>query len=748
MRKPSSIPVAACFLALAMTSAQASTSSFQGNFSTDDQVQLFDLTLNSTATITMVSLAYGGGVNSGGTVIPAGGFDTFFTLFAADGSQIDTNDDGGCGLVNTGNGGCLDAWLSETLAAGAYTLVLTQSGNGPAGNLSDGFVEQGQGNFTCPAGFCDLFGDQQNGSWAVDVVNVDSASQVGIERRRSRASILSTSHSLLRFAGGARPMAPASGFYSITTKRTRRTFMNLRLIRLLVCGLATLTGYTFAQTLPLTQDAYFVPFSGTNYGAATTINVGGSTAAEALVQFDLTALPANTTVVNVAKATLTLFVSKLGAAGAVNIAEASGIWAEATLSGTSGTPSPGAAAATNINVGTSNEYIYVDVTQAVKDWLSGAAPNDGFIITPAAGGINVAFDSKESLTTSHPAALTVMLTATGTVGPQGPAGVPGLNGAAGITGPAGPAGPAGTPGANGGGTGSSFNLPAVALLRWGYATTTTYSTQNPGQAVAFDGDNVWITGASVITKVATSTGATVGVYNVGSGPYSVVFDGANIWVPSSQGGTVKKLLASTGATIGTYTLGSAPFGLAFDGTNIWVSLNASNSVVKLLASTGAVLATYMAGNGPTALAFDGTNIWVANSNGNTVTKLLASTGATVGTYPVGQAPAALAFDGVNLWVANQTDGTVTKMAASTGAAAGTYAVGPKPSGLAFDGTNIWVTNRGNGVITELQAATGATLGSFAAAGPVNPEGIAFDGANLWIGNSNALFVTKLSPPAQ
>jgi hypothetical protein len=172
----------ACFLAGMFAlgvSAQAASISYQGTFGADDQVQLINFTLNSATTATMVSFGYGGGTNSMGTVIPPGGFDTFFTLFAGDGSQIDTNDDEGCGNVNSGNGGCLDAWLSESLAAGTYTLALTQSGNDPMGSLSDGFTEQEQGNFTCPQGFCDAFGDQQNGSWAVDILNVDSVSQAG-----------------------------------------------------------------------------------------------------------------------------------------------------------------------------------------------------------------------------------------------------------------------------------------------------------------------------------------------------------------------------------------------------------------------------------------------------------------------------------------------------------------------------------------------------------------------------------------
>ena len=84
----------ACFLTLACATGQAANISFQGNFSGDDQVQPFNLTDNSTATVTMVSFAYGGGTNAAGTVVPAGGFDTFFTLFAADGSMINTSMEG------------------------------------------------------------------------------------------------------------------------------------------------------------------------------------------------------------------------------------------------------------------------------------------------------------------------------------------------------------------------------------------------------------------------------------------------------------------------------------------------------------------------------------------------------------------------------------------------------------------------------------------------------------------------------
>jgi hypothetical protein len=171
---------------MAVSTLQAGNYSFEGTFLTDDQVQLFDFTLTSAGTVTLQSYGYGGGTNAAGTAILAGGFDSLFSWFGSDGSLIDVNDDG-CGLAGSNHGACLDAFATPLLSAGTYTLALTESGNdslgvGFPGDLSLGFSEQGQGDFTasgsCPA-FCDVFGNQDNGNWAVDILNVSSASEAG-----------------------------------------------------------------------------------------------------------------------------------------------------------------------------------------------------------------------------------------------------------------------------------------------------------------------------------------------------------------------------------------------------------------------------------------------------------------------------------------------------------------------------------------------------------------------------------------
>jgi hypothetical protein len=143
-------------------------------------------------------------------------------------------------------------------------------------------------------------------------------------------------------------------------------------------AIAPLAG--FAQTLMPSQDAFYVPGSATNYGAATTITVGSS-GSVGLVQFDLTQLPAGVTAAQIQKATLTLFLDHVGVGGTFNIdtVSASTPWTESTVNGLSGI-SPGVAVATAVPATTAFTYITVDATAAVQSWLSGTT-NNGFLLT-------------------------------------------------------------------------------------------------------------------------------------------------------------------------------------------------------------------------------------------------------------------------------------------------------------------------------------------------------------------------------
>lgn len=257
----------------------------------------------------------------------------------------------------------------------------------------------------------------------------------------------------------------------------------------------------WAQSLPLTDDSYYQT-SGSltgNFGSAATLNVVGTQAprnqpgvippSNAVVRFDLSALPAGTTAAQIKSAVLTLFVTSEGAGpSTINVNEAIGAWTESTVTGKNA-PILGAAVASGVAVPVNNDYVAIDVTLAVTDWLSNIA-NNGLILSANASTTQVSFDSKESTATSHPATLSITFASQGGIqGPPGPTGPQGPIGPTGLQGPAGPTGPAG---------------PAGLNWRQTWASGTTYSQND---AVFYNGSAyVSLQGANLAHQPDTSTG--------------------------------------------------------------------------------------------------------------------------------------------------------------------------------------------------------------------------------------------------
>ena len=169
--------------------ASANNLSFTGAFTTDDQSQSFTFNLAGSTSIVARTFGYAGGTNAAGTAIAAGGFDPWLSLFDGSGNLLASVDNGTCGQVGTDpvSGACLDSYIAQTLGAGSYTLILTESDNQPAGtSLSDGFTRTGQGDFTasafgCASGpFCDVNGLNRTGDWAVDIDNVGGTQGAGV----------------------------------------------------------------------------------------------------------------------------------------------------------------------------------------------------------------------------------------------------------------------------------------------------------------------------------------------------------------------------------------------------------------------------------------------------------------------------------------------------------------------------------------------------------------------------------------
>jgi hypothetical protein len=153
---------------------------------------------------------------------------------------------------------------------------------------------------------------------------------------------------------------------------------------------------------------------------------------------------------------LRLFVGSVNRSGSFDVFQIGSAWSEGTLNynnapplGTSATGGHSIA----VSASSVNQFVLVDITPLVQEWVSGSLPNNGLALSLTTSGGSFSFDSKESIYTSHQPELEITLN--GPAGPQGPQGLQGDPGPAGpqgpqgVTGAQGPAGPQGLQGPQG-----------------------------------------------------------------------------------------------------------------------------------------------------------------------------------------------------------------------------------------------------------------------------------------------------------
>jgi hypothetical protein len=211
---------------------------------------------------------------------------------------------------------------------------------------------------------------------------------------------------------------------------------------LVACALA-LPALLSAADAPVLGDTYINSGTpGSNFGSAVSLNVSGTNTA--LLQFDLSGLPAGTTPANILKATLVAYVNRVGVSGAVDLSPVTSAWTESAV--TAGSPPTLGGVFSTLAVTQGNTYLVADVTSLVQGWAGGSAFGIAISASGTAPTTNVLLDSKETTLSSHAAYIDITL---GSAGPAGPTGVTGPSGITGSTGPVGPAGPLGSTGAAG-----------------------------------------------------------------------------------------------------------------------------------------------------------------------------------------------------------------------------------------------------------------------------------------------------------
>jgi len=216
---------------------------------------------------------------------------------------------------------------------------------------------------------------------------------------------------------------------------------------LVALPLALCVGPALALDAPLAADSHVNSLlPGNNFGSLPTLNVGGG--ASALLRFDLATLPAGTTAARLVKANLILYVNRVGAPGAIEVLGLNGAWAEGSVTAANQPPNAGAGSGISVPVGAANQFLSVDLTSLVKQWISNPGSNFGVALQAAlsAPATVAFFDSKENTASAHVARLDLTLA---DQGPKGDPGAPGATGAIGATGPRGLTGNTGATGPQG-----------------------------------------------------------------------------------------------------------------------------------------------------------------------------------------------------------------------------------------------------------------------------------------------------------
>ena len=337
---------------------------------------------------------------------------------------------------------------------------------------------------------------------------------------------------------------------------------NRRLLFAILLVFVTLGALTsaFAQITP-SQDSYTNTANpNTNYGTAATLGVVSSAGSiqSTYIQFNLGSIPAGYTSTNVAKATLKLYVNSVNKAGSFNVDFVNGTWSEKTITAglppTLGTTIASSVPLKGANV---NDYVLIDLTSAVGEWLNGSQANDGIALV-ANSPLAASFDSKENTLQSHPAELDIIFTSGGTI-----TGVNTANGS----------------GLTGGGTSGSLNLGLLKtcatnqVLQWNGSawvcasastgTVDSVGLSAPSSDFTVGGSPVTGTGTlnlgwTVAPTSANTANAIVkrdanGIFSTNGINAGVVSTGELFSVTQAPGGTL--VLAQNTATAGTNSYG-------------------------------------------------------------------------------------------------------------------------------------------------------------------------------------------------
>jgi hypothetical protein len=191
------------FVALIPSAVQAASISYTGTLASSMDVVAETFTLTSPATIGLQTWSFGGGRNAAGNLILPGGTDPFLGIFSGTGASAAILTDGGGNPYGTsldlsnygipnflgcppagaptigGSPQCGDITMTPSLAAGTYTVILTDGQYIPQAVFDNGTLGEGFNDFTGGA-FCNIAINGMNcpntsGAYAFDITGLPAS---------------------------------------------------------------------------------------------------------------------------------------------------------------------------------------------------------------------------------------------------------------------------------------------------------------------------------------------------------------------------------------------------------------------------------------------------------------------------------------------------------------------------------------------------------------------------------------------
>ena len=130
---------------------------------------------------------------------------------------------------------------------------------------------------------------------------------------------------------------------------------------------------------------------------------------------------------------------------------------------------------------------------------------------------------------------------------------------------------------------TSFASPVVTRFRLDGKEAGTFNVGLSPMNMAFDGANMWVAnyGDQTVTKIRASDGKVLGTFSTGNaiGLYGIAFDGQNLWI--SGGPFIVEMRPRDGELLLQEELSGSLGSVGFDGANIWVAGYAANVAYKL-----------------------------------------------------------------------------------------------------------------------------------------------------------------------